>query len=426
MVKLAVDDIGDCRGKRVLVRADFNVPLDQAGKITDDFRVQAALPTIRRVSESGGKVILMSHLGRPDGAEARLSLKPVAEVLSQALDKPVALAPDCVGAEVERLVVQMQDGDILLLENLRFHREENENDPEFAGRLAALGDIYINDAFASAHRVQASIVGITHHLEICAAGDLMQKEISAFIDVLTEPERPLVVVLGGDDFAEKKEFIDHLWERTDQFLVGGKICLPFLNAQGHDVGNWPGKEEQTKAAGEILARDEDKLVLPTDAFVSGEEEDQDLGIMQKGHRVVFFSVDLTPQVQELMQNIPEFVEQMQQPVVQLPPGESVADIGVGSGFKYYEIINAAKTVIWTGPMGDFDDPLFATGTKSVAGAMMLAVTVGAKAIVGGYDCLPMIDKFDLQKDSFSHISTGHRAFFECLKGRSLPGIEALS
>lgn len=422
-VQLSVDEMGDWSGKRVLLRVDFNVPLDGEGQVRDDFRIQAVLPTIRLVSNSGGRVVLLSHLGRPDGVDDALTLKPIAELLSQALNKPVLRAPDCIGVEVERLVEQMQDGDILLLENLRFHPEENENDPAFARQLAALGDVYVNDAFASAHRVQASNVGITEHMRICAAGCLMQKEISEVLGLLADPQRPFVAVLGGDDFEEKKGIIDHLLENADQLLLGGKICLPFLQANGQDVGDWVGREEQVGAAREIMMRAGEKLVLPTDAFTTREVED--LGQIEQGYRMLTFSLELDPRIQKILDNVPEAADALKNPDAQLDPDERVVDIGIASGLKYQGIIGAAKTIIWTGLMGDCDAMQTQIGTQGVAGMLAVAVTGGAKAILGGYDGLSAIDNLEL-REHLSHVSTGHRAFFECLKGKSLPGIEALS
>ena len=420
MVKLAVNDIGEWSGKRVLLRADFNVPLDEAIKIRDDFRIKAILPTIQLLSAGGARVIVMSHLGRPDGVDKALSLNPVAEALSQGLNKPVSLAPDCVGAEVEDLVRQMKDGDIMLLENLRFHPEENDNDPEFARQLAMLGDIYVNDAFASAHRTQASNVGIAKHMKICVAGSLMKKETDEIFGAIAAPDRPFVAVVGGDDFGEKTEMIDFLLDHVDHLLLGGPVSLPFLKAKGYPVGDMSAAE--VGKASEIIQRGQVKLHLPTDAVLV--REVTEMGRVEKVHRMVSFTVDLDPMVEEIIGDTPELLEAVKNPIVELKPGEKVADIGTNTGISYQEIIRFAQTLVWTGRVGDFDDPLSKMGSQRVTGILAMEGYLGKKCIAGGYDVLPVIAEYGVH-EGFSHISTGHRAFFECLKGKSLPGIEAL-
>jgi len=421
MVRLSVDEIGQWSGKRVLLRADFNVPLDAAVQITDDFRIKATLPTIHLLSGGGARVILMSHLGRPDGVDKALSLKPIAEHLSQALNKPVTLAPDCVGAEVEGLVRQMQDGDVMMLENLRFHPEENENDPDFARQLAMLGDVYVNDAFASAHRTQASNVGITKYMKICMAGSQMKKEIDEIYGAIAATDRPFVAVIGGGDFAEKTDMIDFLLDHVDHLLVGGQVSLPFLKAKGYPVGDIITAE--VGKASEILQRGQAKLHLPTDAVLV--REVTEMGRVEKVHRMVSFSVDLDPIVEEMIRDSPELMDAVKNPLIELEPGEKVADIGSNTGISYQEIIRSAQTLVWTGRVGDFDDPLSKIGSQRVTGILAIEGYSGKKCIAGGYDVLPVIAEYGVS-EGFSHISTGHRAFFECLKGRSLPGIEALS
>jgi phosphoglycerate kinase len=390
MRKKTLDDV-DVSGRRVLVRVDFNVPLE-GGHLTDDTRIRAALPTIRRLIDSNARVVLMSHLGRPDGkVEEDLRLAPVAERLSQLLGRPVATAPDSVGPEAEAAVKALEEGDVLLLENLRFHPEEEANDPDFARRLASLGGVYVNDAFGTAHRAHASTEGVAHLLP-AVAGDLMEKELSVMGRALVRPERPFVAIVGGKKVTDKIGVLNNLIQRADRLLIGGAMANTFLKAHGLEIGRSYYEEEALDTAARLVreAKAADKeLLLPRDAVVTT--------ALEPGapHRVV--------------------------PVNAVPPDMLIADVGPQTVQHYAGALSGARTVIWNGPMGVFEIPPFDAGTRQVAEAL---TRVDGTTIVGGGDSVAALEEAGLA-DRVTHVSTGGGASLEFLEGKVLPGVAAL-
>jgi phosphoglycerate kinase len=382
-------------GRRVLVRVDFNVPVKE-GRVGDDSRIVAALPTIRYLIEQKARVILMSHLGRPKGGpDTKNSLKPVAARLEELLRQPVAFAPDCVGPEVEALARSLRDGQVLLLENLRFHPEEEANDAGFAQRLAALGECYVNDAFGTAHRAHASTEGVTHFLRPAVAGFLMQKELDYLGRTLESPQRPFVAVLGGAKISGKIDVLTQLLGKVDRLLVGGAMMFTFLKAQGRPTGKSLVEDDRLDMAKSVLeqakARGVD-LVLPVDCVASVAADGSAPG------RVV--------------------------PLERLGPEEMGVDIGPESVKLFAAKLKDAKTVVWNGPMGIFEVPAFAEGTLGVARAMAELTGHGAVTVVGGGDSVAAIQQAGLA-EKFSHLSTGGGASLEFLEGKVLPGVAAL-
>jgi phosphoglycerate kinase len=387
MNKMTVKDI-DVRGKRVFVRVDFNVPLED-GRITDDTRIRAALPTIRYLIDQGAKVILASHLGRPKGeVNPKYSLEPVAVRLSELLGKPVEKASDSIGEAVKERVALMQEGDVLLLENVRFHKGEEKNDPALAHAFAELADIYVNDAFGAAHRAHASTAGIAEYLP-AVAGFLMEKEIDIMGRALSHPDRPFVAIIGGAKVSDKISVIENLLGKVDTLIIGGGMANTFLAAQGYSLGRSLVETDKIDVAKDLLARAGGKLLLPVDLVVASEFR------ADAEHR----AVSLTDVPQEWM----------------------ALDIGPQTVDRYTEVVRQAKTVIWNGPMGVFEMDAFAVGTVAIAKAM---AEVKGTTIVGGGDSVAAVEKAGMA-EHMTHISTGGGASLEFLEGKALPGVVAL-
>ena len=396
MAKKTIDDI-DVAGKRVLVRVDFNVPIDGDHNITDDARIRAALPTLWQLLEKGASLVLMSHLGRPKGQpKPGLSLEPVAKALHNHLGTSVQLAPDCIGDETAAMAAALQPGNILLLENLRFHPEEEANDAEFARQLAALGDVYVNDAFGAAHRAHASTEGITHHVSESVAGYLMSKELQYLQEALAEPARPFVAILGGAKVVDKIEVIENLLDKVDALLIGGGMAYTFLKAQGKEIGQSLLDAETVETAGRLLKKAADAgvdLQLPSDCVV----------------------------VQKLEAGTPQQIVSTDA----IPVDWEGVDIGPETSAAFSARVAAAGTVVWNGPLGVFEIDDFAKGTNAVATALEQATwESGAVSIIGGGDTASAVAKAGAAQ-RMTHMSTGGGASLECLGGRILPGVEAL-
>ncbi len=395
MNKLTIDDVR-LRGKRAVVRVDFNVPLKE-GRITDDKRIVESLPTVRKISGEGGRAILMSHLGRPDGkVKPELSLAPVAKHLSDLMQKQVGIAPDCTGPRVKEMVRAMADGDVLLLENLRFHAEEEKNDSSFARQLAELGEIYVDDAFGTAHRAHASTEGITKFLTPAVAGYLMLKELKYLSRAVSNPVRPYVAILGGAKISGKIDVIRNLMNVVDTILIGGGMMFTFLKAEGLETGNSLVEADKVDLAGELLGEARARgvgLILPVDCVVA--------------------------------QRLANEAEHETVPVRHISPGWIGVDIGPETITLFEHAMRGAKTVVWNGPMGVFEMPNFAQGTQQLASILARATANGATTIVGGGDSAAAIAMMGLEK-SVSHVSTGGGATLEFLEGKVLPGVAALT
>lgn len=390
MEKKTVRDI-QIEGKRVFVRVDFNVPLDKStGEITDDSRIRLTLPTIKHLISQGAKTILASHLGRPKGKVVEeLRLTPVGERLSQLLGRPVRCMRDCTGTEVEQAVSEMKGGDVLLLENLRFHPEEEENDSQFSKSLARLADIYVNDAFGTAHRSHASTVGVAQHLP-AVAGMLMEKELAFLGKALANPERPFAMIIGGAKVGDKIRLLENILEKVDSLIIGGGMANTFLKAQGYNTGS--SKLDKVEFTYDILEKASAKgvqVLLPVDAVVARE--------------------------------LSREAECKTVPITEVPDGWMILDIGPETAARFNEELVKSKTVVWNGTMGVFEFPPFAEGTRSVALSM---ARLDATTIVGGGDTAEAIAKLGLT-DRISHVSTGGGASLRFLEGRTLPGVEVL-
>jgi phosphoglycerate kinase len=390
--KKTLEDVA-LRGRRVLIRADFNVPLDEALQITDDTRIRSTLPTINRVVDEGAKVILCSHLGRPKGKfDPKYSLAPVAKRLGRLLGKEVIFAPDCIGPTVERLVAKMNPGDVLLLENLRFHPEEEQNDDAFAKALASLADVYINDAFGAAHRAHASTVGITKFIKEAAAGFLLKKEIEYLEGAVANPIRPFVAILGGAKVSGKIGVIENLGKKVDKVIIGGGMAFTFLKAKGLEIGNSLVENDMLDFAKGVedhaLSRGV-KFYLPVDCVVAASREPG--------------------------------AESKIVPVQEIPKGWYGLDIGPASVKLFQEAVQNAKTILWNGPMGVFEIDAYARGTLAMAHAIADAY---ALTIIGGGETALAVHRAGVS-DNMSFISTGGGAALELLEGKTLPGLAAL-
>jgi phosphoglycerate kinase len=390
MEKLTIQDL-DLRGKRVFVRVDFNVPI-QDHKVSDDLRMREALPTIRYIIEHEAIPILASHLGRPKGkVKPEYSLAPVARHLSELLGRNVTFVPECVGLQAEEAVNAARPGDILLLENLRFHPEEEQNDPIFSGNLGRLAPLYVNDAFGSAHRAHASTEGITHFVDRSASGFLMEKELKYLGHALEHPEPPFVAILGGAKISDKIEVIENLLGKVDWILIGGAMAFTFLRSQGFDVGKSLCEEDKVELARTLLSRERgDRILLPLDFVASSGIEDESSIHVVSHDRI--------------------------------SPNDMGLDIGTKTIARYSEIIAKAKTIVWNGPMGVFEKQAFAAGTMEIARAV---ASSDAVSIIGGGDSAAAIARAGVA-EQVTHVSTGGGASLEFLAGRTLPGVAALT
>lgn len=395
MSKLSIRDL-DLKDKRVFLRVDYNVPLNDTGEITDDTRIRASLPTIQYALERGARLVIASHLGRPKGKpNPKYSMKPTAVRLSELLHKPVEFAADCVGEEPKQKAAALKDGGALVLENLRFHPDEEKNDAAFAGQLASLAEVYVDDAFGSAHRAHASVEGITHVLHPSAAGLLMEKELESLGRATEHPAHPYVVIVGGAKVSDKIEFLQNLANLADTILVGGAMAYTFLKAQGVEVGSSKVEDDKLDVARELLksaASRGTKFLLPSDHVVS-EAIDK-----AAAHEVSAGTI---------------------------PANKMGVDIGPVTHTAYSKEIAGAKLIVWNGPMGVFEIPAFAEGTLAVARAVASATASGAFSIVGGGDSVAAVTQAGVA-DKISHISTGGGASLEFLSGMTLPGVTALT
>jgi phosphoglycerate kinase len=396
MQKKTVDQI-EVNDKQVLMRVDFNVPIKE-GKVANDKRIRAALPTLRHILDKGGKLILMSHLGRPKGERnAALSLEPCVEVLSRHLGQPVFFAQDCIGESVRAAVQRLEAGQVLLLENLRFHAQETQNDDDFARHLAQWGDVYVNDAFGTAHRAHASTVGAARHIDPAVAGFLMMKELDYLGGVLQSPRKPLVAILGGAKISGKIDVIQNLLPKVDRLLIGGGMAFTFLSAKGLAIGRSLLEKDRIELAAELLAQAGDKIVLPSDCRVSTNFD------MASGKAEPLETVDH----------------------LHIPENSTGLDIGPATLAEFEAVLSSAQTVVWNGPMGVFEIEATATGTFEVARMLARLTDQGAVTIIGGGDSAAAAEKAGVA-DRISHISTGGGASLEFLEGKRLPGVEALS
>jgi len=398
MDRLLIDDL-ELGRKRVLTRVDFNVPIKDS-KVMDDTRIQAALPTVKKIISDGGRLILMSHLGRPKGeVNKELSLKPVAARLGELLDKKIKMADDCVGPKVQKLVEGLADGDILLLENTRFHKEETSNDAEFAKQLAGAGEVFVNDAFGAVHRAHASTVGVTKHLKESAAGYLLQSEVENLSKLLDEPEKPFVVILGGAKVSDKLKVIHNLVTKVSALCIGGGMAYTFLRAKGIAVGDSLLDDERVAMANNAMVVANNPhpykrfaFLLPLDHVIANSSNDGDFRIDEG---------------------------------VSIPTGWKGVDIGRKTTAEFMAHIAEAKSVFWNGPMGIFENDNFAKGTIEIARAVADATARGAFTVVGGGDSIAAIENAGM-KEKISHVSTGGGASLEFMAGMDLPGIMALS
>nr|WP_199307678.1 MULTISPECIES: phosphoglycerate kinase [unclassified Leptolyngbya] len=392
----------DLQDKRVLVRNDFNVPLDDAGNITDDTRIRAALPTINYLTKNGAKVILSSHFGRPKGDDFasrvtdKFRLTPVAKRLSELLEQEVIKPSDCIGDEVASVVAAMKPGQVILLENVRFHPEEEKNDPEFAKQLASVADLYVNDAFGTAHRAHASTEGVTKYLSTSVAGFLIEKELEYLQNAIDNPQRPLAAIIGGSKVSSKITVIEALLEKVDKLLIGGGMIFTFYKARGLSVGKSLVEDEFLELAKTLEAKAKEKgvdLLLPTDVVVADN-----------------FSPDANAQTVS---------------VESIPDGWMGLDIGPDSVKVFQDALKQCKSVVWNGPMGVFEFDKFAQGTEAIAHTLAELTGTGTTTIIGGGDSVAAVEKVGVA-EKMSHISTGGGASLELLEGKVLPGISALN
>jgi len=402
MAKLTLENLIErnlIKGKRVLVRVDFNVPLDENRNITDPKRIVESIPTINAITKNGGKCILMSHLGRPKGEKnPKYSLDVAAQFLTTYLNKPVIFSDDCISDDNNAVISAMNEGDILLLENLRFYKEEEKNNPGFAKQLASFGDVYVNDAFGTAHRAHASTEGVTHFISLCAAGYLMEKELKYLATAIDNPKRPLCAILGGSKISGKIDVLDNLLKIADKILIGGGMMFTFYKAMGLEIGKSILEEDKVELAKEVLAKAKSlnkEFLLPSDVLIADKFDNA-------ANKKIIGYDKFSDDTKEWMG----------------------MDIGPDTIKKYKDAILSSKTIVWNGPMGVFEMDNFATGTFEVAKALAEATEHGATTIVGGGDSVAAVKQAGLA-DKLTHISTGGGASLEFLEGKTLPGIAAL-
>jgi phosphoglycerate kinase len=395
--KKTVKDVA-LKGKRVLMRVDFNVPLDENQKVTSDKRIRAAVPTIEYILGQGGRLVLMSHLGRPKGkVNPLMSLKPCVEVLSGLIGKPVGFAPDCVGADVKKLVDGLAAGQVMILENLRFHPEEEANDPAFSKQLADLADVYANDAFGTAHRAHASTEGVIKFVKDAVSGFLMEKELQYLVGAVESPARPFVAVLGGAKISGKIDVISNLLPKVDKLLIGGGMAYTFFKAMGKEIGKSLLEEDKIELAAKLLTEGKGKLVLPVDCLISNEFD---------------FATRKVGQLKTIS-------------VEAIPSDWEGLDIGPATIENFSRVLAEAGTIVWNGPMGVFEIKELAGGTEKVAIQIAEATDKGATSIIGGGDSVAAVEKMGLA-GRMTHISTGGGASLELLEGKVLPGVAALN
>ena len=396
MNKKTIDQI-ELNGKRVLVRVDFNVPLNEALQVTDDKRIVESLPTIKKIIADGGKAILMSHLGRPKGqVNPKYSLKPAAARLAELLGTEVIMAPDCIGEEVKKMSLELKPGQVMLLENLRFYAEEEKNNPEFAQKLAELGDVYVNDAFGSAHRAHASTEGIVKFLQPAVAGYLMKKELDYLGSALSEPKKPYCAILGGAKISGKIDVINNLVGKVDTLIIGGGMAYTFFKAMGREIGTSLLEAEKVELAKELLEKftaSGKQVLLPVDTVVVSEFSNESPASIVKSDEI--------------------------------PADKMGVDIGPETVALFSEAVKKSATVVWNGPMGVFEMPNFAIGTNAIAQALVDATANGSVTVIGGGDSAAAISQAGLEKQ-VTHVSTGGGASLEFLEGKVLPGVDVLN
>lgn len=396
MARMTIDDVS-FKGKRALIRVDFNVPLDENLNITNDYRIVSSLPTIKKILADGGSVICMSHLGRPKGeAKPEFSLKPVAKRLGELLETNVKFAPDCIGDEAKAMAKELKPGDVMVLENLRYYKQEEKNDTDFAKSLASLGDIYVDDAFGTSHRAHASTVGAAEYFDTVLSGYLMEKELIYLKDKMENPERPYTAILGGAKISGKIDTINFLMGKVDNLIIGGGMAYTFYKAMGYEIGTSLLEEDKIDLAKELLEKAEKSAVnfmLPSDVVVA-----------------------------------PEFNNDSPQTVVAvdaMPADQMGLDIGPATIEKFAAVVKASKTVLWNGPMGVFEFDNFAKGTDAIAKVLAEATAEGATSVVGGGDSVAAVKKLGFSK-KLSHVSTGGGASLELISGLTLPGVAVIT
>lgn len=396
-MKKSVKDLKDIKGKRALVRVDMNVPLDADKNVTDDTRIRAIIPTVEYLRAAGAKVILVAHLGRPKGDNnADLTLDPVAARLSVLIGAPVLKLNDSIGEEVKAQLATMKDGDVALLENIRFYPEETKNDPAFAAKLAELADFYVNDAFGAAHRAHSSTEGVAHLLSPAVSGLLMEKELSSLGSLLQNPKRPFTAIVGGSKVSTKIGVIENLIEKVDNIVLGGGMTYTFKKAEGGKIGNSICEDDKLDFANELVKKAAAKgvnLIIAKDVLIADD--------FSNNANVKFCPSDA------------------------IPDGWEGVDAGPEAIKEITEVVLASKTILWNGPVGAFETDKFENGTKAVAIAVAEATKNGATSVLGGGDTVAAVEKFKLDRDSFSHISTGGGASLEFIEGKTLPGVAAL-